>query len=164
IGWNNPRVQRTGSDLQRIKIKINFKKPDSLQERGQVFLFGSSLKDRYWDWGCDYSPQRNNCDYSPHQEIVVFDTKSVNCEVSARLFSTADRCFPRARLQPPRETHSAGSSDTCCSRRSQRSSAPNNHRNSKSELYSAVANCTMLAMEIHVDSNGKAKRLLKKSM
>src|SRR5699024_10261805 len=145
----------------RIKIKINFKKPDSLQERGQVFLFGSSLKEWDWDWDWDWDW---GCDYSPHQEIVVFDTKSVNCEVSARLFSTADRCFPRARLQPPRETHSAGSSDTCCSRRSQRSSAPNNHRNSKSELYSAVANCTMLAMEIHVDSNGKAKRLLKKSM
>jgi len=48
--------------------------------------------------------------------------------------------------------------------RSQRSSAPNNHRNSESELYSAVANCTMLAMEIHVDSIGKAKRLLKKTM
>src|SRR5699024_12666746 len=36
--------------------------------------------------------------------------------------------------------------------RSQRSSAPNNHRNSESELYSTVANRTMLAMEIHVDS------------
>src|SRR5699024_489391 len=79
-----------------------------------------------------------------------FDTKSINCEVSA-LFSAADRCFPRARLQPPREAHSVGSSDTCYSRRtrkataafasheenwfvfsrSQRSSAPNNHRKSK---------------------------------
>jgi len=29
-----------------------------------------------------------------------FDTKSINCEVSA-LFSATDRCFPRARLQPP---------------------------------------------------------------
>src|SRR5699024_9452240 len=29
-------------------------------------------------------------------------------------------CFPRARLQPPRENHSPGSSDTCYSRRSHR--------------------------------------------
>jgi len=36
------------------------------------------------------------------------------------LISTAGRRFPRARLQPPRETHSTGSSDTCCSRRSRR--------------------------------------------
>src|SRR5690625_6497743 len=71
-----------------------------------------------------------------------FDTKSINCEVSA-LFSAADRCFPRARLQPPRENHSVGSSDTCYSRRSQRSSAPN----------------TMLAKEIHEDSCGKAKTM-----
>src|SRR5690625_955214 len=109
-------------------------------------------------------PIGNICGYPPTERIVSFTQYIYTREVRARLFSTADRCFPRARLQPPRETHSAGSSDTCCSRRSQRSSAPNNHRNSKSELYSAVANCTMLAMEIHVDSNGKAKRLLKKSM
>src|SRR5699024_185868 len=48
-----------------------------------------------------------------------FDTKSINCEVSA-LFSAADRCFPRARLQPPREAHSVGSSDTCYSRRTRK--------------------------------------------
>src|SRR5690625_235029 len=83
-----------------------------------------------------------------------FDTKSINCEVSA-LFSAADRCFPRARLQPPRETHSAGSSDTCCSRRSQRSFAPNNHRNSESELYTTVA-------KRHV-SEGNTRRLLRES-
>jgi len=63
----------------------------------------------------------------PSKRAVVYNTKYINCDVSA-LFSAADRCFPRARLQPPRETHSAGSSDTCYSRRSQRSSAPNNHR------------------------------------
>src|SRR5699024_11486555 len=78
-----------------------------------------------------------------------FDTKSINCEVSA-LFSAADRCFPRARLQPPRETHSVGSSDTCCSRRSQRSSATNNHHNCKDDLYSTVAK--YLAKEIYEDS------------
>ena len=27
----------------------------------------------------------------------------INCEISARLFSAVDRCFPRARLQPPRK-------------------------------------------------------------
>src|SRR5699024_10577028 len=51
----------------------------------------------------------------------------VNCEVTAGHkyvhFSSPSGiapggCFPRARLQPPRENHSAGSSDTCCSRRS----------------------------------------------
>src|SRR5699024_6725677 len=94
---------------------------------------------------------------TPQKRIVVFDVKSINCDVC--VFSAADRCFPRARLQSPRETHSAGSSDTCYSRRSQRSSAPNNHRNSESELYSTVANRTMLAMEIHVDSSGKAKTM-----
>jgi len=47
------------------------------------------------------------------------------------MFSAADRCFPRARLQPLRENHSPGSSDSCYSRRSQRSSAPNNYRKSK---------------------------------
>src|SRR5690625_1353825 len=36
------------------------------------------------------------------------------------LISTAGGRFPRARLQPPRETHSAGSSDTCYSRWSRR--------------------------------------------
>src|SRR5699024_11901857 len=127
------------------------KKPDSLQERGQVFLFGSSLKewewDRDWDWDWDWG-----CDYSPHQEIVVFDTKSVNCEVSARLVSTADRCFPRARLQTPRETHSAGSSDTCCSRRSQRSSAPNKHRIGNSNDRNKIA--TPPAKKKHGDSCG----------
>src|SRR5699024_12259306 len=61
----------------------------------------------------------------PTENNYFFDTISLNCEVSA-LFSAADRCFPRARLQPPRENHSVGSSDTCYSRRSQRSSAPNN--------------------------------------
>src|SRR5699024_7541367 len=67
----------------------------------------------------------------PPKRIVVFDINSKNSDVCAGLFSPADRCFPRARLQPPRETHSAGSSDTCCSRRSQRSSAPNSHCKSK---------------------------------
>ena len=70
------------------------------------------------------------------------------------LFSTADRCFPRAQLQPPRETHSAGSSDTCYSRRSQRSSAPNNHGNSDSELYTSVPR--------HQVSEGNIRGLLEK--
>src|SRR5699024_898964 len=83
-----------------------------------------------------------------------FGTTSINCEVNA-LFSATDRCFPRARLQPPRETHSAGSSDTCCSRRSQRSFAPNKHRNSESELYTTVA-------KRHV-SEGNTRRLLRES-
>src|SRR5699024_3501019 len=62
---------------------------------------------------------------------------------------------PRARLQPPRETHSAGSSDTCYSRRSQRSSAPNNHRNSESDIYRTVAK--------HHVSEGNTRRLLRES-
>src|SRR5690625_3067951 len=62
---------------------------------------------------------------SLHDALPI--SKSIHCDICAGLFSAADRCFPRARLQPPRETHSAGSSDTCYSRRSQRSSAPNNH-------------------------------------
>src|SRR5699024_3613744 len=82
-----------------------------------------------------------------------FDTKSIKCDICAGLFSAADRCFPRARLQPPRESHSAGSSDTCCSRRSQRSSAPNNHCNSESELYSIAAK--------HHVSEGNTRRLLR---
>src|SRR5690625_6002537 len=59
-----------------------------------------------------------------------FDIKYLNCEVSAfylpirvlLLPSGIDPggCFPRARLQPPRKNHSAGSSDTCYSRRSHR--------------------------------------------
>src|SRR5699024_1389281 len=70
----------------------------------------------------------------PTEKIVVFEIKFINCVVCAGLFSAADRCFPRARLQPPRENHSAGSSDTCYSRGSQRSSAPNDHHNSESEI------------------------------
>src|SRR5699024_11654933 len=35
----------------------------------------------------------------PTEEIVVFDTTSINCEISARLFSAADRWSPRAWLQ-----------------------------------------------------------------
>src|SRR5690625_2489470 len=54
-----------------------------------------------------------------------------------------------------RETHSAGSSDTRYSRRSQRSSAPNNHRNSEAELYSNVA-------KYHF-SEGNTRRLLRES-
>src|SRR5690625_915872 len=106
---------------------------------------------KFWDSG----------DYSSHRKelLLLILVVDINCHVCAGLFSAADRCFPRARLQSPRETHSAGSSDTCYSRRSQRSSAPNNHRNSESELYSTVANRTMLAMEIHVDSSGKAKTM-----
>src|SRR5690625_972360 len=77
--------------------------------------------------------------------IFLSDTISINCYVCAGLFSAAERCFPRAQLQPPREIHSAGSSDTCYSRRSQRSSAPNNHRNSGSDLYSTVAKDTLKA-------------------
>src|SRR5699024_1455740 len=102
---------------------------------------------------------------SSHQKSCCFQSfvVDIKCEVSARLFSAADRCFPRARLQPPRETHSAGSSDTCCSRRSHRSSAPNNHRHSESDLYSNVANRAMLAKEIHVDSSGKAKTMRPRS-
>src|SRR5699024_12599017 len=52
-----------------------------------------------------------------------------NCEVTAGHkyvhFSSPSGiapggCFPRARLQPPRENHSAGSSDTCYSRRTRK--------------------------------------------
>ena len=32
----------------------------------------------------------------------MFLTVDIYYEASARLFSAADRCFPRARLQPPR--------------------------------------------------------------
>src|SRR5690625_6752468 len=74
------------------------------------------------------------------------------------LFSAADRCFPRARLQPPREAHSAGSSDTCYSRRSQRSSAPNTIVIVKARYTELLPN-TMLAKEIHEDSCGKAKTM-----
>src|SRR5690625_3503315 len=49
--------------------------------------------------------------------------------------------------------------ENLCSRKSQRSSAPDNRRNNESELYSTVANHTMLAMEIHVDYSGKAKTM-----
>ena len=65
------------------------------------------------------------------KRFVVFNTKFIGRDICARVFSAADRCFPRARLQSPRENHSAGSSDTCCSRWSQRSSASNNHYNSE---------------------------------
>ena len=86
-----------------------------------------------------------DCDYSPHLKelLLLIFVVDINSDVCARLFSAANRCFPRARLQPPRETHSAGSSDTCCSRRSQRFSASN----------------TMLAKKIHEDSCGKAKTM-----
>src|SRR5690625_2015074 len=50
---------------------------------------------------------------------------------------------------------SAGSSDTCYSRRSQRSSTPNNHRNSESEIYRTVAK--------HHVSEGNTRRLLRES-
>src|SRR5699024_4800875 len=66
----------------------------------------------------------------PSKVIVVFDTKSINCEVRTFYLPICvllppsgiapGGCFPRARPQPPRETHSAGSSDTCYSRRSHR--------------------------------------------
>src|SRR5699024_1396674 len=99
-----------------------------------------------------------------HTAVEIYSlVVDINCEVRAGLFSASDRCFPRARLQPPRETHSAGSSDTCYSRRSQRSSAPNNHRNSESELYSTVDNRTILAMVLQVDSCGKAKTMRPRS-
>src|SRR5690625_1877537 len=93
---------------------------------------------------------------APPKRFVAFNlVVDVNCEVCMGLFSAADRCFPRARLQPPRENHSAGSSDTCYSRRSQRSSAPNNHRNSKSDIYRTVAK--------HHVSEGNTRRLLRES-
>ena len=38
---------------------------------------------------------------APQKRIVVFAIKSINFDVCAGLFSAADRCFPRARLQPP---------------------------------------------------------------
>src|SRR5699024_1880536 len=100
---------------------------------------------RFWD-----------CDYSPHRKelLLLILLVDINCDVCAGVFSAADRCFPRARLQPPRELHSAGSSDTCSSRRSQRSSAPNKHRNSESELYSTVVK--------HV-SEGNTRRLQRES-
>src|SRR5690625_2419589 len=91
---------------------------------------------------------------SLHDALPI--SKSITCDVCAGLFSAADRCFPRARLQPPRETHSAGSSDTCCSRRSQRSSAPNNHHNIVLiEHYSTVAK--------HHVSEGNTRRLQRES-
>src|SRR5699024_9849709 len=86
---------------------------------------------------------------------VVFEPKYINCNVYAGVFSAAARCFPRARLQPPRESHSAGSSDTCYSRRSQRSSAPHNQHHSEHKLYSVVAK--------HHDSEGNTRRLLQGS-
>src|SRR5690625_142945 len=59
-----------------------------------------------------------------------FDIKYLNCEVSAFYLPirvlllpsgiAPGGCFPRARLQPPRKNHSAGSSDTCYSHRSHR--------------------------------------------
>src|SRR5699024_12040650 len=68
------------------------------------------------DWSSDVC----SSDLCPRKATVrsgkqtrAFFVVDIKCEVSARLFSAADRCFPRARLQPPRETHSAGSSDTC---------------------------------------------------
>src|SRR5699024_7446070 len=79
---------------------------------------------------------------------VVVDTKSRHCDGCWIVF----RCGP-LRLQPPRETHSAGSSSTCYSHRtrkapeaftsheenwfvfsrSQGSSAPNNHHSGDSD-------------------------------
>src|SRR5699024_7775049 len=81
----------------------------------------------------------------------------LNSDVCARLFSAADRCFPRARLQPPRANHSAGSSDTCCSRRSQRSFAPNNHHKSR---FNRVINKSD-EVEKHKTSEGNTRRLLR---
>src|SRR5699024_1215309 len=34
-------------------------------------------------------------------KIVIYYTIYIKCDISAQLFSAADRCFPRARLQPP---------------------------------------------------------------
>src|SRR5690625_1762120 len=103
---------------------------------------------KFWDSG----------DYSSHRKelLLLILVVDINCHVCAGMFSAADRCFPRARLQPPQETHSAGSSDTCCSRRSQRSSAPNNHHNIVLiEHYSTVAK--------HHVSEGNTRRLLRES-
>src|SRR5690625_4126021 len=94
-------------------------------------------------------------DFIVTETVVAFDAKSINCDVCAGLFSAADRCFPRARLQSPRETHSAGPSDACYSRRSQRSSAPNGRHNSRNNLYSTV-------VKYHV-SEGNTRRLLRES-
>src|SRR5699024_2864840 len=106
------------------------------------------------DWDCAYSSHRKHLRLHFPLKKCVFAIKSINCDVCVRLFYAADRCFPRARLHPPRETRSAGSSDTCYSRRSQRSSATNNHRKSESDPCSIVA-------EYHV-SEGNTRRLLEK--
>src|SRR5699024_9138162 len=102
---------------------------------GQCFI-KRSRKSNFPSFGTGTAltrPIENICGYSPHLKdlLLLILVVDMNCDIRAGLFSAADRCFPRARLQPPRETHSAGSSDTCCSRRSQRSSAPNNHHKSK---------------------------------
>src|SRR5690625_7895939 len=66
---------------------------------------------------------------SPHQKdlLLLILVVDLNCDVCAGLFSAAARCFPRARLQPSRETHSADSSFTFTSRERQTSSAPHSH-------------------------------------
>ena|SRR5699024_2057164 len=46
-------------------------------------------------------PTEDICDYTSHRKELLSFVVDVKCEVSARLFSAADRCFPRARLQPP---------------------------------------------------------------
>src|SRR5690625_1495519 len=65
--------------------------------------------------------------------LLVVD---INCDICARLFSAADRCFPRARLQTHAGTAITRPIENLCSCWSQRYSAPN----------------TMLATEIHEDS------------
>ena len=116
---------------------------------------------------------------APPKRFVAFNiVVDINCEVSACVF----RCGPllsagTASLKPvpasssnaseyassaqgnkevySSSPHSAGSSDTCFSRRSQRSSAPNNHLNSENELYSIVAK--------HHVSEGNTRRLQRES-
>src|SRR5690625_6394956 len=70
-------------------------------------------------WDCVYSAHRKDL-------LLLIFVVDINCEVTAGHkyvhFSPSGiapgGCFPRARPQPPRENHSAGSSDTCYSRRS----------------------------------------------
>src|SRR5690625_2381860 len=80
--------------------------------------------------------------------IFVVDA---NCDTCAGVFSAANRCFPRARLQPPRENHSAGASDTCwdC-----------NYSPHRKPLFPQES--TVLRSKHHV-SEGNIRRLLRES-
>src|SRR5699024_2482397 len=74
-------------------------------------------------------PDKDICAYAPIEKSCYLQSfvVDINCDVTAGhkyVHSSSPSgiapggCFPRARPQPPRENHSAESSDTCCSRRS----------------------------------------------